>query len=66
MRAFVLAALFASASAVKLNSEWPSVARCGEGNNTTHPPLQRNLMKFFLAEGPSCSNLAVDAHRACI
>ena len=33
MRAFVLAALFASASAVKLNSEWPSVARCGEGNN---------------------------------
>merc|ERR1712046_135376 len=33
MRAFVIAALFASASAVKLNAEWPSVARCENGNN---------------------------------
>ena len=33
MRAFVIATLFASASAVKLNAEWPSVAKCGEGQN---------------------------------
>ena len=33
MKSFVLAALIASASAVKLS--WPSVARCGAGTTPT-------------------------------
>ena len=33
MRVFAIAALFATASGVKLNAEWPSVAKCGEGQN---------------------------------
>ena len=35
MRAFVIAALLNQSSAVKLSNQWPSVARCKEGQTST-------------------------------
>jgi hypothetical protein len=35
MRAFVIAALLDSGSAIKLSNEWPSVARCADGKTST-------------------------------
>jgi hypothetical protein len=35
MRAFVIAALLDSGSAIKLSNQWPSVARCADGKTST-------------------------------